>query len=103
MGFHVVFFFVTMLKCSIFQVVVTPTRVKNARRKIAAREPTAVVLAPFSAKSVVTFDDIPVTKTARRFLNITNPSDEDLEVRILKSHCTFVYIFTFCSLLLLFR
>lgn len=63
-----------------FKVVVTPTRVKNARRKIAAREPTSVVLAPFSAKSVVTFDDIPVSKTARRFLNITNPTDEELTV-----------------------
>lgn len=58
---------------------------KNARRKIAAREPTTVVLAPFSSKSVVTFDDIPVTKTARRFLNITNPSDEDLEVTLKSS------------------
>lgn len=61
---------------------VTPTRVKNARRKNAAREPTAVVLAPFSAKSVVTFEDIPVAKTARRFINITNPCDEELEVII---------------------
>lgn len=61
---------------------VTPTRVKNARRKNAAREPTAVVLAPFSAKSVVTFEDIPVAKTARRFINITNPCDEELEVRV---------------------
>lgn len=83
---------------------VTPTRVKNARRKIAAREPTAVVLAPFSAKSVVTFDDIPVTKTARRFLNITNPSDEDLEVRILTDYIALSYIYSHfvrCSLLLL--
>lgn len=70
-----------------FQVVVTPTRVKNARRKNAAREPTIVALAPFSAKSVVTFEDIPVTKTARRFLNITNPCDEDLEVREFRTGC----------------
>ncbi|XP_037027156.1 protein abnormal spindle [Bradysia coprophila] len=70
---------------SAFEVVVTPTRVKNARRKNAAREPTAVVLAPFSAKSVVTFEDIPVTKTARRFLNITNPCDDDLEITLKSS------------------
>lgn len=58
----------------------TPPHIKNAQKKAASREPTIVVLALFSAKSIVTFEDIPVTKTARRVLNIHNPTDDVLKV-----------------------
>lgn len=52
----------------------------NQRKTMASREPTDVVMAPFSCKSVVTFEEVPVTKTARRYLCIKNPSDGDLKV-----------------------
>lgn len=60
---------------------VTPTHQKNARKLSAVREPTLVVLAPFSAKSIVTFEDIPILKTAKRYLTINNPSDTDIKVK----------------------
>lgn len=40
------------------------------------------MMAPFSSKSVITFEDIPVTKTARRFLIIENPTEQPLDVTI---------------------
>lgn len=46
------------------------------------REPTDVLLGLFSAKSIVTFEDIPITKTARRTLHIHNPTDDVLKVKI---------------------
>lgn len=58
----------------------TPTRVRNARKQSAAREPTVVVMAPFSAKSIVTFEEVPLTKTARRVLEVINPTEQVLEV-----------------------
>lgn len=45
------------------------------------REPVPVVMAPFSGKSIVVFEDVPVSKTAKRVLVVTNPTDEQLEVR----------------------
>ena len=46
------------------------------------REPVRLMMAPFSSKSVITFEDIPVTKTARRFLIIENPIEEVLQVQL---------------------
>lgn len=46
------------------------------------REPVRLMMAPFSSKSVITFEDIPVTKTARRFLIIENPTEEPLQVQL---------------------
>ena len=63
-----------------FQVKVTPTRSKS-KRNPESREPTEVVMAPFSGKSIVVFEDVPVTKTAKRLLRIINPSEDDIEVR----------------------
>lgn len=40
------------------------------------------MMAPFSSKAVITFEDIPVTKTARRFLIIENPTDAQLQVQL---------------------
>ncbi|CAD6994511.1 unnamed protein product [Ceratitis capitata] len=68
---------------SAFEVVVTPTRSK-CKKRIESREPTDVVMAPFSAKSIVQFEDVPVGKTARRILRIVNTSSEDIEVRVIR-------------------
>ena len=62
------------------QVKVTPTRSKS-KRSPESREPTEVVMAPFSGKSTVVFEDVPVTKTAKRLLRIINPSEDAIEVR----------------------
>lgn len=59
----------------------TPTRLKNLKRRDEAREPTYVLLAPFSPKATVAFEDIPVSKTARRFLLLKNPSECDIKVK----------------------
>lgn len=64
------------------KVAVTPPRMKNARKASVTREPTDVVLGLFSAKSIVTFEDIPITKTARRTLHIHNPTDDVLKVKL---------------------
>lgn len=61
------------------QITVTPSRLKQKKR-VEGREPAAVVMAPFSAKAIVQFEDVPVTKTARRIVRVINPSDDDIEV-----------------------
>lgn len=65
----------------------TPTRCKN-KKLTESREPTEVIMAPFSGKSIVLFEDVPVTKTAKRLLRIINPSEDDIEVS--KCVCVFV-------------
>lgn len=60
----------------------TPQRLKNTRMVAQNREPVRLMMAPFSSKSVITFEDIPVSKTARRFLIIENPTDEPLQVQL---------------------
>lgn len=65
-----------------FQVRVTPQRVKNTRMVAQNREPVRLMMAPFSSKAVITFEDIPLTKTARRFLIIENPTEEPLHVQL---------------------
>lgn len=62
------------------QVSVTPTRVKQMRRLDEAREPTDVFLGPFTPKATVSFLDIPVGKTARRFLTIHNKYEDEVKV-----------------------
>ncbi|KAL7019821.1 hypothetical protein ACKWTF_011267 [Chironomus riparius] len=69
---------------SAFECNVTPTRIRNARKRNEDREPTIVDLRPFTAKSIVTFEDVPVTKTARRIITIINPFPEVLKVTIIK-------------------
>ncbi|KNC27446.1 Protein abnormal spindle [Lucilia cuprina] len=69
---------------SAFEVKVTPTRCKN-KKLTESREPTEVIMAPFSGKSIVLFEDVPVTKTAKRLLRIINPSEDDIEVSVSKS------------------
>ncbi|XP_037940963.1 protein abnormal spindle [Teleopsis dalmanni] len=68
---------------SAFEVKVTPTRNKN-KKPPEGKEPTNVIMAPFSAKSIVQFEDVPVTKTAKRILKIINTADEDIEVKVTK-------------------
>lgn len=60
--------------------VVTPTRVRNARKLTENREPTIVSLGAFTAKAIVTFEDVPVTKSAKRFIVIQNPVNEEITV-----------------------
>lgn len=73
----------TNLQCFFFvQVRLTPQRVKNTRIVTQNREPVRLMMAPFSSKCVVTFEEIPVTKTARRFLIIENPLEQPLSVSI---------------------
>lgn len=57
----------------------TPSRLKQKKRA-EGREPAVVVMAPFSAKAIVQFEDVPITKTARRQVRVLNPSDDDIEV-----------------------
>lgn len=68
---------------SAFEVNITPSRLK-ANKRIEGREPTSVVMAPFSSKAIVTFEDVPVTKTAKRILKIFNPSNDEIEVHVTK-------------------
>ncbi|KAH8294193.1 hypothetical protein KR054_009304, partial [Drosophila jambulina] len=63
------------------QITVTPSRLKQKKR-VEGREPAVVVMAPFSAKAIVQFEDVPVTKTARRQVRVVNPSDDDIEVKV---------------------
>ncbi|KAH8346672.1 hypothetical protein KR084_007858, partial [Drosophila pseudotakahashii] len=66
------------------QITVTPSRLKQKKRA-EGREPAVVVMAPFSAKAIVQFEDVPVTKTAKRQVRVLNPSDEDIEVKVMKA------------------
>ncbi|XP_030375918.1 protein abnormal spindle [Scaptodrosophila lebanonensis] len=66
---------------SAFEISVTPSRLKQKKR-VEGREPAVVVMAPFSAKAIVQFEDVPITKTAKRTVRVLNPSDEDIEVKV---------------------
>ncbi|XP_055848549.1 protein abnormal spindle [Episyrphus balteatus] len=68
---------------SAFEVNITPSRLK-ANKRNEGREPTSVVMAPFSSKAIVTFEDVPVSKTAKRILKIFNPSSDEIEVHVTK-------------------
>ncbi|CAO1438479.1 unnamed protein product [Diamesa tonsa] len=63
-----------------FECNVTPTRVRNAKSRNEDREPSLVVLGPFTPKTIVQFDEIPVSKTARRLIIVENPYKENLKV-----------------------
>lgn len=82
---------------ALFQVAVTPPRIQNARKVSAVREPTQVVLAPFSAKSIVAFEDIPVTKTAKRYMHIHNPTDDVLKVIFAPSFVVDIFDISMCG------
>lgn len=58
----------------------TPTR--NNKKRSESKEPTSVVMAPFSSKAIVQFEDVPIAKTARRILRIINPSEDDIAVSL---------------------
>lgn len=63
---------------STLKISITPTRQKPKVPE--GREPTIVIMAPFTPKAVVTFDGVPCTKTARRILRVQNPSENEIEV-----------------------
>ena len=68
-----------------FQCNVTPTRLRNEKKRNEDREPTFVDLRQFGPKAIVTFEDVPVSKTARRLTIVNNLFPENLRVSISKS------------------
>ncbi|XP_059610908.1 protein abnormal spindle [Phlebotomus argentipes] len=68
-----------------FEIGITPTRVTLARKRDEAREETLVTMAPFSAKSTVMFDEIPVGKVARRVLLVENPTSVESRILVTKT------------------
>lgn len=75
---------IAKLKNLSFQCKLTPTRVRNDKKRNEDREPTTVDLRPFTSKAIVIFEDVPVTKTARRTLIVLNSYDEPLKVSLTK-------------------
>uniref|UniRef100_A0A1A9W4G5 Abnormal spindle-like microcephaly-associated protein ASH domain-containing protein n=1 Tax=Glossina brevipalpis TaxID=37001 RepID=A0A1A9W4G5_9MUSC len=70
---------------SAFEIKITPPKQKKSKRLEESRQPTGVVMSPFSGKSVVLFEDVPISKSARRILRIINPSNDEIEVTVTKS------------------
>ncbi|XP_053698807.1 protein abnormal spindle [Sabethes cyaneus] len=68
---------------SAFQVSITPTR-SQPKRRTESREPTLVILGPFTPKATVIFEGVPVGKTARRQMLIKNPHNEQIKVLVTK-------------------
>lgn len=60
---------------------------------VEGREPTIVVLAPFTPKAVVMFDSVPCSKTAKRILRVQNPSDDEIEVIITNLRLFLIKVF----------
>lgn len=50
------------------------------RRLDEVREPTDVFMGPFTPKATVSFVDIPVGKTARRFVTVHNKFEDEIKV-----------------------
>ncbi|XP_037952981.1 protein abnormal spindle-like [Teleopsis dalmanni] len=73
-----------------YEVKVSPCQSQNKKGSV-VREPTNVVMALFSAKSIVEFREVPITKTAKRILNIINTGNVDIHVKVTKpikpQHC----------------
>lgn len=68
----------------LFQCHITPTRIRTEKKRNEDREPTIVDLRPFTGKSIVTFEDVPVAKTARRLIIVKNFEDETIKVTVTK-------------------
>uniref|UniRef100_A0A182QS01 Calponin-homology (CH) domain-containing protein n=1 Tax=Anopheles farauti TaxID=69004 RepID=A0A182QS01_9DIPT len=66
---------------SAFEVTCTPPRVV-ARKTNENREPTLVLLGPFTPKATVVFDGVPVGKSARRLLIIRNTNKAVVQVTL---------------------
>ncbi|XP_065076983.1 protein abnormal spindle [Ochlerotatus camptorhynchus] len=69
---------------SAFEVNVTPTRGSQPKRRTESREPTLVVLGPFTPKATVIFEGVPIGKTACRQLVVQNPYNEEIKVLVTK-------------------
>jgi abnormal spindle-like microcephaly-associated protein len=59
--------------------------VRNEKKRNEDREPTFVDLRPFTGKAIVTFEDVPLTKIARRLIIISNPFDDVLKVSVTRT------------------
>uniref|UniRef100_A0AAG5CSS1 Calponin-homology (CH) domain-containing protein n=1 Tax=Anopheles atroparvus TaxID=41427 RepID=A0AAG5CSS1_ANOAO len=68
---------------SAFEVTCTPPR-PVAKKTNEAREPTLVLLGPFTPKATVVFDGVPVGKTARRLLIVRNTNKASVQVNLSK-------------------
>ncbi|CRL03879.1 CLUMA_CG017003, isoform B [Clunio marinus] len=69
---------------SAFEFKLTPTRQQKERIRNEDKEPTLIDLRPFTGKSIVTFDGVPVSKTAHRTMIISNYFDEAVKVMVTK-------------------
>uniref|UniRef100_A0A4Y0BN53 Calponin-homology (CH) domain-containing protein n=1 Tax=Anopheles funestus TaxID=62324 RepID=A0A4Y0BN53_ANOFN len=64
---------------SAFEVTCTPPRAKRAQE---SREPTVVLLGPFTPKAIVVFEGVPVGKSARRLLIVRNTNKILVQVKL---------------------
>ncbi|XP_052891849.1 protein abnormal spindle [Anopheles moucheti] len=64
---------------SAFEVTCTPPRAKRAQE---SREPTVVLLGPFTPKATVVFEGVPVGKSARRLLIVRNTNKTLVQVKL---------------------
>ncbi|XP_035902874.1 protein abnormal spindle [Anopheles stephensi] len=68
---------------SAFEVTCTPPRqAVVVKRTQESREPTLVLLGPFTPKATVVFDGVPVGKSARRFLIVQNTNRTSVQVQL---------------------
>lgn len=67
-----------------FKCNITPSRQRAENKRNEDRKPTIVDWRPFSGKSIVNFEDVPISKQARRLITIVNPFDEVLKVSVTK-------------------
>ncbi|KFB52682.1 AGAP003703-PA-like protein [Anopheles sinensis] len=68
---------------SAFEVTCTPPR-PVLKKTNEAREPTLVILGPFTPKATVVFDGVPIGKTARRLLIVRNTNKATVQVTLAK-------------------
>ncbi|XP_058117688.1 protein abnormal spindle [Anopheles coustani] len=68
---------------SAFEVTCTPPR-PVPKKTNEAREPTLVILGPFTPKAIVVFDGVPIGKTARRLLIVRNTNKAAVQVTLAK-------------------
>ncbi|XP_053669619.1 protein abnormal spindle [Anopheles nili] len=68
---------------SAFEVTCTPPRIV-AKKPSESREPTLVLLGPFTPKATVVFEGVPVGKVARRLLIIRNTNKSLVQVNLVK-------------------
>uniref|UniRef100_A0A182PU03 Metalloendopeptidase n=1 Tax=Anopheles epiroticus TaxID=199890 RepID=A0A182PU03_9DIPT len=69
-------------RMSAFEVTCTPPRAVAKPRTNESREPTVVLLGPFTPKATVVFDGVPLGKSARRLLIVRNTNRTPVQVTL---------------------